>query len=204
MSTESLVNKEAFPAEEPGDFGRRWMTGAALLIVADASFVVALSFTYLYLRALNTEHAFHPPGSGTASLWWPWAITVVMFASLAAYRYGLREHEPARFGFISGGVVGVLGILVALGLNIAQLSTFPFDVRENAYASTVFVIAAGNVFHLLITLFLGVGVVNRVRRKVTIGRRDWHLRIVGMWWTWVCVASLIGALTVSVANGTVR
>jgi heme/copper-type cytochrome/quinol oxidase subunit 3 len=201
--TESLVNKEAFPVEEHGDFGRRWMTGAALLIVADASFVVALSFTYLYLRALNTERAFHPPDSATASLWWPWAVTAAMFASLVAYRYAMSEHEPARLGFVTGGVIAVLGMTAALALNITQIATFPFKVWDNAYASAVYVLAAGNVFHLLVTLFLGVGVVNRVRRKVTRGRRDWHVRIVGMWWTWVCVAALIGALTVSVANGTV-
>lgn len=204
MTTESLVNKGAFPPEEAADFGRRWMTGAALLVVADASFVVALSFTFLYLRALNTEQAFHPPDSATASLWWPWAITALMFASLVAYRYGLSEHEPARLGFVTGGIIGVLGMLVALALNIAQIATLPFHVSDNAYSSAVYVIASGNVFHLLITLFLGIGVVNRVRHKVTRGRRDWHVRIVGMWWTWVCVASLIGALTISVANGTIR
>jgi hypothetical protein len=203
MTTESLVNKDALPVEEPGDFGRRWLTGASLLIVADASFVVALSFTFLYLWGLNTEQAFHPPGSATASLWWPWAITALMFAALAAFRYGLGEHEPARLGFLTGGVVAVLGMTLALALNITQIATFPFSVWDNAYSSAVYVIAAGNVFHLLVTIFLGVGVVNRVRHKVTRGRRDWHLRVVGVWWTWSCVGALIGALTLSVANGTV-
>ncbi|MGN6130075.1 MAG: hypothetical protein ACTHOK_07015 [Nocardioidaceae bacterium] len=204
MTTESLVNKEAFPAEEPGDFGRRWMTGVALLIVADASSVVALSFSYLYLHGLDTEQAFHPAGSATASLWWPWVITALMFATLVAYRAGMSEHEPARLGFMTGGVLAVIGIVAALALNVAQIATFPFKVSDNAYASAVYVIAAANVFHLLITLFLGIGAVNRVRLKMTRGRRDWHLRVVGVWWTWVCFASLVGAVTVSVANAPIR
>lgn len=202
--TESLVNKQAVAPEAAEDFGSRWMTGAVMLIVADASFVFALSFTYLYLRAVNTEHAFHPPKAATASLWWPWAITACMFLGLGGYRYALSEHRPARHGFLTGGLFGVAAMTVALVLNIVQMATFPFTVQDNAYSSAVFVIAGGNVFHLLITVFTGIGVVNRVRHRLTVGRRDWHLRIVGMWWTWVCVASLIGAVTISVANGTVR
>jgi heme/copper-type cytochrome/quinol oxidase subunit 3 len=202
--SESLVNKEAFPPEAAEDFGSRWMTGAVLLMVADASFVVALSFSYLYLWAVDTEKAFHPVKSGTASLWWPWVVTAVMFVSLAAYRYGLGEHRPARFGFLTGGTVAILAVVAALVLNIVQMATFPFNVADNAYSSAVFVLAGANVFHLLITLFLGVGVLNRVRLRLTHGRRDWHLRIVGVWWTWVCVAALIGTVTVSVANGRIQ
>lgn len=202
--SESLVNKEAFPPEAAEDFGNRWMTGAVLLMVADASFVVALSFSYLYLWAVDTERAFHPANVGTASLWWPWVVTAVMFVSLAAYRYGMGEHRPARVGFLTGGLVAVVAIAVALVLNILQMVAFPFNVTDSAYTSAVFVLAAANVFHLLITLFLGIGVLNRVRLRLTHGRRDTHLRIVGVWWAWVCAAALIGAVTVSVANGTLQ
>ncbi|MGZ4535356.1 MAG: hypothetical protein ACXVXE_07410 [Nocardioidaceae bacterium] len=203
MTTESLVNKEAFAPEGPAEFGTRWLTGAILLIVADASFVVALSFTYLYLRALDTQHAFHPGRTAVASLWWPWVITAVMVLSALAYRQGLIEHKPGRLHFLNPGLAGVIGMGIALVLNILQMVTFPFNVSDNAYSSAVYVIAAANVFHLLVTLFLGIGIVLRVRRRVTRGARDWHVRIVGVWYAWVCVASLIGAITVSVANGTV-
>lgn len=202
MTTESLVNKEAFAPEEPEDFGSRWMTGAALLIVADASFVAALSFAFLYLRGLDTQSSFHPGNTGVASLWWPWAITVVMFLSYLAYRQGLAEHEPGRRHFLNSGIWSVFGMSVALVLTLAQMATFPFDVADNAYSSAVWTLAAANVFHLLITVFLGIGIVNRVHRRVTKGRHDWHVRIVGVWYAWVCVASLVGAITVSVANGT--
>ena len=201
--TESLVNKHAYAPEAAEDFGSRWMTGAVLLIVADASFVAALSFSYLYLWAVDTEGAFHPRGSAAASLWWPWAVTACMAVGLAAYRYALGEHRPARHGFLAGGTVAVVAMLVALVLNVVQMATFPVGVADNAYASALYVLAGGNVFHLLVTVFLGVGVLNRVRHRVTVGRRDWHLRIVGVWWAWVTVASLVGALTVTVANGPV-
>ena len=103
MSTESLVNKEAFAPEEPEDFGDRWRIGVLLLIVADASFVVALSFAFLYLRGINTQTSFHPGGTGVASLWWPWIVTAVMVVSFLAYRFGLEAHEPGRRHFLNGG-----------------------------------------------------------------------------------------------------
>jgi heme/copper-type cytochrome/quinol oxidase subunit 3 len=203
MSTESLVNKEAFAPEEPEDFGDRWRTGAMLLIVADASFVVALSFAFLYLRGVNTQTSFHPGNSGVASLWWPWLVTAIMIASYVAYRLGLERHEPGRRHFLHGGVVAVAGMFLALVLTIVQMYSFPFHVSDNAYSSAVWVITAGNVFHLLITVFLGLGIVMRVNRRVTTGPHDWHVRIVGIWFAWVCVAALIGTITVTLANGTV-
>ncbi len=203
MSTESLVNKEAIAPEEPQDFGERWRTGALLLILADGSFVVALSFAFLYLRGIDTQSSFHPGGTGVASLWWPWAVTTVMFISYLAYRFGLEAHEPGRRHFINGGVVALAGMILALLLNIVQMYRFPFHVSDNAYSSAVWVLAAANVFHLLITVFLGLGILIRVQRRVTRGARDWHVRIVGIWFAWVSVAALLGAITVTVANGTV-
>ena len=203
MSTESLVNKEAIAPEEPQDFGERWRVGALLLIVADAAFVAALSFAFLYLRGVNTQAAFHPGGTAVASLWWPWAVTVVMVASYLCYRWGLEAHEPGRRHFLGGGIVALVGMVIALVLNLVQMFRFPFHVADNAYSSAVWVLAAANVFHLLITVFLGLGIVLRVHRRVTRGARDWHVRIVGIWFAWVCVASLAGSLTVTAANGTV-
>ena len=172
--------------------------------MADASFVVALSFGFLYLRGINTQSSFHPGGTGVASLWWPWAVAAVMVASFLAYRYGLEAHEPGRRHFLNGGVVAVVGMSVALALNLIEMYQFPFHVSDNAYSSAVWVLAAGNVFHLLITIFLGLGIVIRVQRRVTRGARDWHVRLVGIWFAWVCVAALLGALTISVANSTVE
>lgn len=203
MSTESLVNKEAFAPEEPHEFGERWRTGVLLLIVADAAFVAALSFSYLYLRALDTQHSFHPGGSAVASLWWPWLVTVVMALSALAYWSEMRVHRPGRRHFVGGATVAVAGMAVALVLTVVQMYRFPFTLSDNAYADAVWVITAGNVFHLVVTVFLGVGIATRVHRRATRGARDWHVRIVGVWFAWVCVASLLGALTISVANGTV-
>lgn len=197
MSTESLVNKEAFAPEEPHDFGERWRVGALLLILADAAFVAALSFSFLYLRALDTQGSFHPGGTGVATLWWPWTVSAVMVLSALAYRTQLRGS------FANGVAVSVVGMAVALVLTIVQMYQFPFTVSDNAYSAAVWIITAANVFHLALTVFLGLGIAIRRQRGANRGARDWHVRIVGIWYTWVCVAAIVGTLTISVANGTV-
>jgi heme/copper-type cytochrome/quinol oxidase subunit 3 len=204
MSSGTTLVHDSHAPEDPEVIGTRWMTGAILLIVADASFVAALSFTYLYLRGVNTEGNFHPPKSATASLWWPWVITACMVAGFLAYRAGLGAVESSgRSRFVTLAGTGVLIMAVALVLNVVQMATFPVQASDNAYGSAVLVIAGGNLFHLLMTLFLGTGAVNRVRRGIIDGPQLWSLRIVGLWFGWVCLASAIGALTISVANGTV-
>ncbi len=205
MTTDSLLRNDAHSLDDAENVGRRWMTGALLLIVADASFVVALSFTYLYLHGVDTEGAFHPPKSATASLWWSWAITAVMIAGFIVYGTGLRRSRRAGYSlFVGSTAMGVLLMLVALVMNIVQMAMFPFKIADNAYSSAVFVIAAGNVFHLLITVFIGIGAANRVRRGLTGGPQPWSLRIIGAWWGWVCISSATGALTLSLANGIIR
>jgi len=200
MST-SVVHDEAFAHGEPIP-GERWRAGVVLLIVADASFVAALSFTFLYLRGLNTQSSFHPGNTGVASLWWPWIVAAVMVVSFVAYRYGMRA-SVGRQRLVNGSLLALVGMVLALVLNLVEMNLFPFHVSDNAYSAAVWVIAAGNVFHLVLTVFLALGIVLRVRRGVILGSGDWHVRLVGIWMAWVCAASIIGALTVSVANGTV-
>lgn len=201
MST-SVINQEAFAHEGPGVPGERWRVGVLLLIVADASFVVALSFAFLYLRGINTQSSFHPGETGVASLWWPWLVAAVMVASVVAYRYGM---VPERRGqrLANGSLLALVGMVLALVLNIVEMYRFPFHVSDNAYSSAVWVIAAGNAFHLVLTIFLGLGIAARARRGVIRGGGDWHVRLVGIWMAWVCAAAILGALTVTAANGTV-
>ena len=126
MSTESLVNKEAFAPEEPEDFGERWRTGVVLLIVADASFVVALSFAFLYLRGINTQASFHPGGTGVASLWWPWVVTRRDDRRPSwPTASGSRCTSPDAGTSSTLGVAALVGMAVALVLTLVEMYRFP-------------------------------------------------------------------------------
>jgi len=178
--------------------GRRWRLGVVLLIVADASFVAALLFSYRYLRGLNTEGAWLPHGSATAPIWSSWALAAGLLLSAVVFRWGeqgVRGGDSARL-VLGSGVGVVLLVLVAVG-QVVQIAGFPFAIADSAYASAMYVLAGANLFHLLLTLFLAVAMWNRGRLGRYSATESWQVGIVSMWWSWVALAAVLSALTTS-------
>jgi heme/copper-type cytochrome/quinol oxidase subunit 3 len=184
--------------EDINAVGRRWRLGVLLLIFADASFVASLVFTYFYLRGLNTQGAWFPSGVASAPIWIGWAIAAGTVLSAAAYRWGqigLEKDNESRL--VRGAGVGVvLVVAVAVG-QLIQLATFPFEVDDSSYASATYALAAANFFHLLLTLFIGVGIWNRARLRKFSSVNNWQVQVIGLWWTWIAAAAVISAFTTS-------
>ena len=182
----------------PEELGRTQRLGVLLLIVGDAAFVLSLVFTYLYLRALNTEGGWIPPKGQTVPSGLGWLIAAVMVVSLALYRWA--ETGAARPRRLTLGVLlAVLLVLVGLVLQAYQLGTAGIRVADGSYASAWWALAGYHAFHLVLTLFIGVAIWNRAR----IGRyatNYWQVRLVGYWWVWVTAAAIITAATTSLAT----
>lgn len=184
--------------EDIGTVGRRWRTGVLLLILADVAFVVALIFSYFYLRGLNTESSWVTAGAKTAAIWVGWAIAVVLVLSAVSFRWGVDGIRAANSKrLVTGAGVAVLLVLIDTVLQVIQLASFPFDPSANAYASSVYTLAGANLFHLLLTLFLGIGLWNRSRLGRYSAQDFWQVDIIGIWFTWIAVAALGSALATS-------
>jgi heme/copper-type cytochrome/quinol oxidase subunit 3 len=184
--------------EDINAVGRRWRLGVGLLIFADASFVASLVFAYFYLRGLNTEGAWFPKGTTSAPIWIGWAIAAGTVASAIAYRWGqigLEKDDESRL--VRGAAVGVVIVAAVAVGQLIQLASFPFEVDDSAYGSATYVLAAANLFHLLLTVFIGVGIWNRSRLHKFSSDNNWQVQVVGLWWTWIAVASLLSAFTTS-------
>jgi heme/copper-type cytochrome/quinol oxidase subunit 3 len=168
------------------------------MIVADAAFVASLVFTYFYLRGLNTDNGWFPKGASYDPIWINWAIAGGLVLSAAAYRWGqLGLRGEKRDRLVTGTGIAVVLVLADTAAQVAQIATFPFRVDADSYASTAFVLAGASLFHLLITLFVGVGLWNRARQGKYTVASSWQVRIVGLWWSWIAVAAIAGALTTS-------
>lgn len=184
--------------EDRDSIGRRWRTGVVLLIVADAAFVGSLVFSYFYLRGLNTSGAWFPAGSSIAQIWVGWVVAGVLVLSAGAYRWGqLGMHAGNESRLVTGAIVAVVLLLGDFVGQFIQLVTLPFGVADSAYASSVYVLAGANLFHIFLTLFLGIGLLNRARLGRYAADNDWQVRLVGIWWSWIAMASIIGAFTTS-------
>jgi heme/copper-type cytochrome/quinol oxidase subunit 3 len=100
-----------------------------------------------------------------------------------------------RLGLGAGLAVLVLAA-TAVG-QIIQMETFPFKVETGSYASTLWVLAGANLFHLLLTLFIGIGLWNRSRIGKYTATDSWQVRVVGIWWSWVALTTIVGAFSAS-------
>jgi heme/copper-type cytochrome/quinol oxidase subunit 3 len=184
--------------EDADLIGRRWRTGVVLLILADASFVAALLFSYFYLRGLNTEKAWLATHQATASIAVGWAIAGGVVLSAVIYRGAQGAIRAGREPAFVGGALLALVVVVATAVGqVWQLATFPFGVADSAYSSALYTLAGANMLHLLLTAFLGLGMWNRGRQHIYGAGSNWQVRLVGLWWTWIAVAAVLAAATTS-------
>ena len=184
--------------EDVDTVGRRWRLGVGFLIVADASFVAAMLFSYRYLRGLNTEGAWLPRGSATPPIWVSWVLAAGFILSALVFRWGasaIRRGDSGRL--VLASVLGViLVVLVGVG-QVVQIAGFPFAIASSAYASSMYLLAGANLFHLVLTLFLGLAMWNRARVGKYSAAENWQVGIVLLWWAWVAIAAVLSALTTS-------
>ena len=136
-----------------------------LLILADASFVAALLFSYFYLRGLNTEQ-------GVAGARTSHRVDRGRLAdrggrrSLSALATGgrsARSRPAASPGSWPGRRWRSLVLLADAVGQVLQLATFPFGVGTAPTPPSMYTLAGANLFHLLLTAFLGVAMWNRGR-----------------------------------------
>jgi heme/copper-type cytochrome/quinol oxidase subunit 3 len=186
--------------ESPDVVGARQRLGVILLILADVAFVLSLVFAHLYLRQLNTEGGWIPKDGGTESVGFGWVIAAVMVAGWAAYRWGELGARVGRKARLAAGTgLAVLVAAVDLALQVYQMAASTLRVADGAYASSFMALSGYHAFHVLLTVFIGMGVWNRAR----LGRyssNHWQVRIVGYWWAWVAVSAVITAATLSLTT----
>jgi heme/copper-type cytochrome/quinol oxidase subunit 3 len=184
--------------EDPDLIGRRWRTGTLLFILADAAFVAALIFSYLYLRGLNTEHAWLAPKQHLAQIWFGWLIAGVLVISALVFHSGYRGILAGNeTRLVTGSIFGLAAVLVAGVLQFIQLANFPFGVADSAYSSSMYFIAGANLFHILLTAFVGLAMWNRSRRHIYSESSNWQVHVVGLWWTWIAIAAVVVSMATS-------
>ena len=174
---------------------RRDRIGIWLIIVSDAAGTVALLIAYAYLWSLNVNNAWAPPNNAWAEGWHFWVICAGIAIAAALMWWGALGIARGNRGrlLVAAGVASVVVLLTLVG-QIVQISKFPFLLGDGAYASATYWLAFANVLHLVIGLFLTLGVLNRTRAgRITPGDPS-QARLIAMWVTWLTIAALLGAI----------
>jgi heme/copper-type cytochrome/quinol oxidase subunit 3 len=114
--------------------GSYW-TGGRLFIGVWAFFFASLAFAYFYLRSNNSGQLWRPHNV-TAPTTLGWLIFSIVFASALLVIYGQwRLRKGSFLDWQVAGWVALLGGLVAIGLQIYQLTRLPFYPGSSGYAS---------------------------------------------------------------------
>jgi len=201
-------NAEADFHESPEKVAGRELVGLWLFIAGDAIVLIALLFTYLYLRGLNTANLWMPHGVHGASNVMTW-LTVVVVA-LSAWAVWAGEKTTARGGRgVSAAAMATLLAVVGLALTIAAIGNIPHSVNatsgvrmvSGSYASSLMSIDISNAVHMALLVFLGLCVIIRTRKGLISQATPTHGRLIRIFWVWVLVsigfAALITTLFVS-------
>ena len=114
--------------------GAYW-TGGRLVIGMFTFLFASLAFAYFYLKSANSGQLWRPKNI-TAPTGIGWAIFAVVLASALLVIYGQwRMRKGSLLDWEVSGWVAVLGILMAIGLQIWQLTQLPFFPGSSGYAS---------------------------------------------------------------------
>lgn len=128
--------------------GALW-TGGKLLIGIWTFTFAALGFAYFYLRSANNEDLWRPGGI-TAPTAVGAAIFAVTVASALLVQYGQRRFRANEtLDWQVAGWVAVAGGLLAIGLQVWQLTELPFFPGSSGYASCFLGWAIMNIAFLL-------------------------------------------------------
>jgi heme/copper-type cytochrome/quinol oxidase subunit 3 len=108
---------------------------------------------------------------------------------------GIRAGSERRF--VSAALLALLLVAADAVAQMLQLGTFSFGVGTSAYSSAIYTLAGANLFHLLLTVFIGIAMWNRGRLHIYSQESNWQPQLVSLWWTWIAIASVLGAFATS-------
>jgi heme/copper-type cytochrome/quinol oxidase subunit 3 len=127
------------PEWEPEVDARLARVGTRIWIVADAFFFAAWFFAFFYLRALNNNYDWLPPGTTHPTRGWGAVIVLLAIASAGLYWAGARtvlaQRATARLFFWLALIAGIL----CFGVQIYEFRNLGFDPQQGGGYPSVFV-----------------------------------------------------------------
>ena len=163
-------------------------------ILADAIFFACMYFSWFYLRALNINNAWLPDGVATAPSGHVWLITAVTVASALAYRSAEAGlHAGRRSRFSTGALLGLILVVVVLALTVYQAMTWGILMSDGSYASMFIVMTGVQFVHVAMLLVVAIGIWSRGNKGKLDDGNDTHATVVGYFWYWVALTSLLAA-----------
>jgi heme/copper-type cytochrome/quinol oxidase subunit 3 len=122
-------------AEDPAVLGRNLAVGARLLASAVVFLFMAFVFAFFYLRALNTNHDFHPAHTNPPTGWGV-AILACVLVATATFELARRSLEDGTgSAWRIGSLLAFVIALAAVVLQGVEYYNLPFGATDGGLAS---------------------------------------------------------------------
>lgn len=169
--------------------------GMLFYVATDVIFVVFLLATYVWLRAYNTSGGWFPQGTKLPDANMSYMLTGLIVASAALFyiaQTAIKGNKQALFR--ASLFVALLLVIATLIGQIWFMGHLPFVTIDGSFASTYIMLAGYHVYHLLIALFLGLGITHRALRGRYTASNTVGVTVIGYFWYWTALTPVLVTL----------
>ena len=170
----------------------RARAGVLLLIISDGLAVLAILAGGGYLRALNTEGQYKVAGDFAPALVPGLLIAIgLVLSGLSYYLWERRASKPGQTGQAPFFLLALLLMLVA-GVSETWIgAALKYGVPIHSYESVQLLITWFTAVHLLLAAIIGLLLGGRILRGRLAGGHEFIVEVVGYWWYYTVVASIL-------------
>jgi hypothetical protein len=123
--------------EDPAVLGANVAVGARLAAGAVAFLFMSFVFAFFYLRALNTNHAFHPKGANPP-VGWGVAVLACVLVAVAVFELARRTLDGGEGTWRRGALVAWIVALAAVAVQLIEYFNLPFGATTGGGLGSVF------------------------------------------------------------------
>lgn len=191
MASAIPASGHAAPHGDSVDHDLKLRRGMLFYVLTDMLFVIFLLASYIWLRAYHADGWF-PQGTKIPDQQTVYILTGLCVLSGIFYfigYMGIRNGSRSTL-MICSAVATVLAI-AALSGQIRFMGHLPFTTNDGSYASTYIMLSGYHIYHLLLGIFLGIGVTIRSVRGHYSPEKTSGLTAIGYFWYWMALTPVL-------------
>lgn len=187
MATSIPASGHAAGHGDSVDHDLKLRRGMLFYVLTDVLFVIFMLASYVWLRALHADGWF-PKGTKTPDETTVFILTGLCVVSAIFFAIGfLALRGGSQSGLLICMAVATVLAIAGLSGQIRFMGHLPFTVSDGSFASIYILLSGYHVYHLILGIFLGVGVTIRALRGRYSSDRTSGLSAIGYYWYWMAL-----------------
>ncbi|MGE5335433.1 MAG: cytochrome c oxidase subunit 3, partial [Nitrososphaerota archaeon] len=181
-----------YAGQTPVTEARKITVGIVMYIATDVLLAIMFFITYIWLRQYNTNNLWFPPGVKAppiSDLFWPAIVLAVSSGAYVAAQLAVRFNQQLLFrGSLLIALLIMFGVLV---WEVYAMGHLPFTQTDGGFAVSYLLLLGYHIVHLAVAVLVGIGITVRGFRGYYDAARHVGVDVVGVWWHWVVLYSIL-------------